>query len=193
MPPPGPATPVTETATSTSSRARAPCAIASATSADTAPCVLEKCERHAEQRLLHRVRVRDDPAAKDIAAARDVGEALGHESSSARLRSAESEAAGTARVEDQLLDRSLVSPEQEGSDRLEESRLELVRPCLRARLDDHVDVNLEIARTDRHLDAVAVTPGLGEGLRNERLADAVEASNAATGTHRSSKHLLHGR
>ena len=39
---PGPATPVTATATSAPSRARAPCAIAAATSAETAPCCCEQ-------------------------------------------------------------------------------------------------------------------------------------------------------
>ena len=48
-----------------------------------------------------------------------------------------------------------------------------------SRLDDQVDVDLEVAGADRHLDAVPVAPRLGERRRDGRLAGAEEAQDAA--------------
>ena len=57
--------------------------------------------------------------------------------------------------------------------------LESRRSLLRARLDDEVDVDLELARADRHLDAVAVSPGLFERAGDRGLAQTEQAEDAA--------------
>ena len=60
---------------------------------------------------------------------------------------------------------------------------ELVRSRLGARLDEHVDVDLEVARTNRDVDALPVAARLVQRPCDGRLADAVEAKRApAAGT-----------
>src|SRR5207302_1793135 len=54
----------------------------------------------------------------------------------------------------------------------------LARALLCAGLDDEVDVDLEVARADRRLDAVPVAARVGERLRDRRLARAEEAQDA---------------
>ena len=147
--------------------ARAPCAMAAATSADTAPCVAISVAGTPSSRLLHLVRVGDDAAAKHIAApatsvSRSATSPPVHDSAVARVRPRARQASSTS----SSIDRSS-RPNRNARRAAREGRLERVGPCLRTWLDDVVDVDLEIACTDRHLDAVAVTAGLGERLRNE--------------------------
>ena len=76
----------------------------------------------------------------------------------------------------------------------EEMPLEPVRAA-RARLvrwTEEVDVQLEVARADRHVDAVPVAAGSGERTRHLRLAGAEEAQNAVLGRLRSCEHAPHG-
>ena len=51
---------------------------------------------------------------------------------------------------------------------------------LGARIDEQVDVDLELARADRRLHPVPVAAGVGERLRHRRLARAVEAQHTAS-------------
>ena len=53
-------------------------------------------------------------------------------------------------------------------------------------------MDLEVARADRRLDAVAVAPGLRERTCHGRLADAVEAEHPPAGRRRAREHGLHG-
>ena len=64
-----------------------------------------------------------------------------------------------------LRDGPLVAGEQVALERSDEPRLELVRALVRTGLDDEVDVDLEVARADRRLDAASVAPGGRESLR----------------------------
>ena len=93
----------------------------------------------------------------------------------ARLRRRERQPARAAEREHVLLDRPLVARVEPALDRRQQAGLELVRARLRARLDDEVDVDLEVARADRRLHPVSVAARLGERLRDRRLADAEEA------------------
>ena len=68
------------------------------------------------------------------------------------------------RVEHDLLDRPLVAREQVLLERLGERALRAPRPRLGARLDEQVDVDLELPRADRRLDPVSVAAGVGERL-----------------------------
>ena len=74
-------------------------------------------------------------------------------------------------------------PRRTGScaERLAQRRGERVRALLRARLDDQVDVDLEVAGADRRLDAVPVAARLRERPRDRRLADAEEAQRRRAG------------
>ena len=60
----------------------------------------------------------------------------------------------------------------------DERRLERVGPRLGARLDEQVDVDLEVARADRHVHAVTVAAGRGERLGDRRLRDAEHPQHA---------------
>ena len=65
------------------------------------------------------------------------------------------------------------------------------RALVRARLDDEVDVDLELARADRDLDAVAVSAGFLERAGDRRLADAEQAEDAALGRRRPCEQFPH--
>ena len=108
----------------------------------------------------------------------------GDEPAGARLRRAEREALVAAQPEHELLHRALVAAEEVLGQRLHECLLEGVGPCLRARLDDQVDVDLEVAGADRRLDPVPVAARVGEGLRHGGFARAVEPEHAALGRDR---------
>ena len=99
----------------------------------------------------------------------------------ARLGRRERQPACAQEREDVLLDRPLVAGVEPPLDRRQERRFELVGARLRARLDDEVDVDLEVAGADRRLHPVAVAARLGERLRDRRLADAEEAQRAPSG------------
>ena len=60
-----------------------------------------------------------------------------------------------------------------------EPLLELVRTGLRSGLHEEIDVQLEVPRADRHLDAVAVAACRGERLGDLRLRRAVEPHDPA--------------
>ena len=90
--------PVTATATSAPRRSRAPSAIAAAVSAETAPWRSSSPRRHAEQRLLRRVRVGDDAADEHVARAGHGGEPRSDEAARARLGRGERQPARPARV-----------------------------------------------------------------------------------------------
>ncbi len=83
--------------------------------------------------------------------------------------------------EDILLDRTFVARVQPALERRQERRLELVGARLGAWIDDDVDVDLEVARTDRHLHPVAVAARLRKRTRDRRLAHAEKAEHAAVG------------
>ena len=55
------------------------------------------------------------------------------------------------------------------------------RAARRPGCDEEIDVELEVARADRHVDPVAVAARGGERLRDRRLRDAVEPEHAACG------------
>ena len=152
-------------------RSRAPAAIAAAVSAETAPCSASVVRGHAELPALDVVRStrRRRRGRRRSSRGRTVSRAATsppvHDSAVASVspRSRQS-------VEHELLDRPLVRGEQVPLERLAQRALELVGARLGARLDDEVDVDLEVARADRRLDAVAVAAGLLERARDRRLA-----------------------
>ena len=104
--------PVTDTATSAPSRARAPSAMATATSADTAPWVAIRAAGTASCRFLRLVCVRDDSAHEDVARPGYIGKAAGDQPSRARLRGRERQAARAACLDHELLNAALVAAEQ---------------------------------------------------------------------------------
>jgi hypothetical protein len=75
-------------------------------------------------------------------------------------------------------------------ERRHEPRGEIVGPRLGARRDDEVDVDLEVARADRRLDAVAVSSGVRKRLRDGRLARAEEPKSAQLGRLCQREHAL---
>src|SRR5581483_5136076 len=135
--------------------------------------------RHAELRGLHRVVVRHDGAEEDVAGARQIRQPRGDETAGARLGSREREPPLAAEVEHELCGRALVAREDVALVRGRKAALELVGPLLRTRLHEEVDMNLEIARTDRHVHAVAVAARIGERLGDGRLGDAEQPQHAS--------------
>ena len=179
VPPPGPATPVTDTATSAPSRSRAPRAIAAAVSAETAPCSCEHLLGDAELRRLDVVRVGDDRRRRrrrSTRARRSAAPRRGRPCTTRRSRaSGRARAAATS-----TSSRSRPPHARRGRPASATSAcFELVRARLGARLHEEVDVQLEVARADRHLDPVAVAARRGERLRDRRLRDAVEPQHRA--------------
>ena len=138
------------------------------------------------------VRVRDDRAGEHVTGARRVGEPRRDEPAGAGLRRGKPEPARPAQVEDELGDRSLVLREEVATEGLAQRVDELVRSRVGARLDDEVDVDLEVPCADRRFHAVAVATRLGERAGDRRLARPVEAEHAAAGRRRPCEHLLEG-
>ena len=101
--------------------------------------------------------------------------ARGDQAARARLRGRQRPAELAAAVEHDLLHPAPVGRVEVPPQALRQRRLELEQPRLGARLGHEVDVDLEAARADRHLEPVAVAAGLLEGLRDLRLAGAEEA------------------
>ena len=115
------------------------------------------------------------PPVIDVARARDRRQRGGDEAAGARLRRRERPAERAAAVEHDLLHPPPVARVEEPPQPLRERVLELEQPLLGARLGDEVDVDLEAAGADRHLEPVAVAARLLEGLRDLGLAGAEEA------------------
>ena len=168
--------PVTETATSAPSRSRTPAAMAAAVSAETAPYRSSDLLRHAELAGLHLVRVGDDRSEEHVARARDRRQPLRPPARRCTTRPwrASARAPGT---------RPAPAPRRAAPSRLNRyrsigaaSRATARPPAASAPgVDDEVDVDLEVARADRRLDAVAVASSVRERLRHRRLARAEEA------------------
>ena len=152
---PGPRSRSPTTATSAPRRSRAPRAIASAVSAETAPCALEQLRRHAELRRLHLVRVGDDrrrgrrrsspgPTSAAPRRARPCTTRRSRASGRARGRGrARAPRPGVVGRGEEVLPRAAPASAASSSSRAR----------LGAGLDEEVDVDLEVARADRRLDA----------------------------------------
>ena len=168
-----------DTPTSAPSRARTPAAIAAAVSAETAPCSASSVGGTPSSRLLHLVRVGDDAAQEDVARARAPTSAAPRRARRCTTRPsrASSRARGRASSTSSSTGRSSRANRYRSSGSAS-ARSSSSRPRLRARVDEQVDVDLEVARADRRLDAVPVAAGVGERLRDRRLARAVEAQHA---------------
>ena len=110
-------------------------------------------------------------AEEDVARARDGGQPRRDQPAGARLGGRERQPPRAAALEHDLLDRRSSRANRYLLERRASAPLELVRARLGPRLDDEVDVDLEVACADRHLDAVAVPARVGERLRDRRLAD----------------------
>ena len=192
VPPPGPATPVTATADVGAERSpRARCHRGRRLGRDGAVLGEQLAPaRRAPAALTSSAYATTPPTKTSLEPGTDVSRAATrppvHDSAVASVQPA-----GAAELEHVLLDRPLVAREQVLLDRLASAALELVGPRLGARLDEQVDVDLEVARADRRLDAVAVAARLGERPRHRRLARAVEPEHAAPGRPHPREHALH--
>ena len=142
------------------------------------PVGLEHLGRHAERRLLDRVRVGGHAAEEHGARPWHRGQPRRHEPTGAGLRRGEGEPALAAEIEHEPLDRRLPGRVEPPGDRLHEPALEgdCAIACLRGRED--VDVDLCVAGADRDLHAVAVATRPGQRRGDGRLGDAVEAQHA---------------
>src|SRR3954447_13094438 len=142
---------------------------------------LEQLLPHAQLGRLDLVRIGDDRAPEDVARARHRRQPCRHEAARARLRDREAEALVPAQIEHDCLHRPLVPREQV----LPELIGELVGKPVQARprigLREQIDVDLEIARADRGRQPIALSPSLGQGPGDGRLARAVEAQHAPLG------------
>ena len=108
--------------------------------------------------------------------ARDRGQRRSDEAAGARLRGRQRPAELAAAVEHDLLHPTTVGRVEVPPEPLRQRRLELEHARSSALGSaDEVDVDLEAAGADRHLEPVAVAAGLLEGLRDLRLAGAEEA------------------
>ena len=85
VPPPGPATPVTDTARSAPERARAPAAMARATGSLTAPWPSRASHEHAQHLALGLVGIGDEGALDDVGRARDRRQGGGDQAAGAGL------------------------------------------------------------------------------------------------------------
>src|SRR6266571_2978416 len=131
--------------------------------------------RHPELGALQLVRVRDDAADEALARAWDVGEPRGDHATGARLGGPEPPPARAGKREHELLDAPFVAGEEPPLEALRERRLERIGALLRPGLDEEIDVDLEVMRADRRLDAVTVPAGLLERPGDRGLADAEQA------------------
>ena len=93
--------------------------------------------------------------------------------------------------EHELLDPPLVAREEPAVEPLCEPGLENVGALFGPGLDDEVDMDLELARADRRLDAVTVAAGFLERSRDGRLADAEQPQHAPSGRTRPLQQLTH--
>ena len=83
-----------------------------------------------------------------------------------------------------LLHAAVVAPVEPLLERRHERSIERIRTRLCARLHDQVDVDLEVTGADRHLDAVAVSPRLGERACDRRFACPEQPQDAPSGRFR---------
>ena len=151
---------------------------------------LERRRRHAEKRGLDAVGVGDDRPEKHVAGAGHVGQPRRDQAARARFRRREREAALAAKVEDELGDRALVLREQVDAETFPKRSRKLVRPSAGAVRGDEVDVDLEIAGADRHVDSFALAARLTERPRHLGLARPVEAEHAPLRRLRAREHAL---
>ena len=138
---------------------------------------LELLGGDAELALLHVVRIRDDTSSKDVARARDLGQASRDEAAGARLRSRERQAPVAAEVEDDLRHRAPVLAEEVPAERGAERGGERLGPLSRLGIEDEIDVDLELACADRRLHPLSLPARVGERLRDRGLRRAEEAEN----------------
>ena len=172
----GPATPVTASPTSAPSRSRTPRAIAAAASAETAPCSRRRSPR---RRAVPPSRSRRTPRRR-----RDRRRSRPARSSAALLPAHRcrtrpwraSSPSARQRASTMLLDRPFVLREDVPPVLRPERAEERLRPRLRAGLRERVDVDLEVAGADGHVEAIAVAARLVQRPGDRRLAHAVERS-----------------
>ena len=160
---------------------RAPSAIAAATSADTAPCVASSSAGTSSSERFTSSAYATMPPTKLALEPGHVGEPRGDHAPGARLGGREPETRAPREREHELLDPPLVAREEPALEPLREPGLERVGALLGPGLDDEVDMDLELARADRRLDAVTVAAGLLERSRDGRLADAEQPQHAPSG------------
>ena len=132
---------------------------------------------HAEGGLLDPICVCDDRAQEDLARAGNGREARGDHASRAGLRGRERQPTLAAEAEDDLGDRALVLHEEVPAERRAERVRDTRASLLRARIDEQVDVDLELAGADRHLHAVALPARRRERLGDGRLGRSEEAEH----------------
>ena len=151
----------------------------------------QRGRRHPELPHFHRVRVGDDCALEDGARARDGRQPRRHEAAGTRLGRPQRPATGAAEIEHERFHGALVACEQILRQGLCERLLERLGTLLRARPEEQVDVDLELTSADGRLHPVPVAPGVGERLRDRRLARAVEAEHPPPGRLRAGQHAPH--
>ena len=118
---------------------------------------LEHLRRHAEPLLLDLVRVRDDPAREDVARARAPRSAAPRRGRPCTTRRWRASARAPGRARARAPRSALRRPRRATRRAARRSRAaSSAAPLLRARLDDEVDVDLEVAGADRRLHPVAV-------------------------------------
>ena len=159
VPPPGPATPVTDTPTSAPSASRTPCAMAAGRLGGNRPVTAQDLVGDSEQLPLDAVFVGDDPAGEDFARAGNGREPCGDEPTRAALGCGDRQPLLAGQVEHELLDGPLVLGEQGLRKRLGQRLLDRVGVALRAGLDDEVDLHLQVMRADRDVDPLTLSPG----------------------------------
>ena len=154
------------TATSAPSRAARPAAIAAAVSAETAPCSRSTSSGTPSAAAFTSFAYETMPPTKtSLEPGTEVSRAATsppvHDSAVASVRPRSRHS-----VEHDLLDRRLASRvKRYSASGATKAPLELVRARLGARLDEEIDVDLEVARADRHLHPVAVAARRRERLR----------------------------
>src|SRR3989442_6366347 len=106
--------------------------------------------------LLHVVRIRHNRAAEALARPGHGGDPRSDEAPGARLGGDQRQPARATEPEYELLDRTLVLGEEVALERRSERGGQVVCTRLRSRLDEEIDVDLEVARADRRLHPVPV-------------------------------------
>ena len=151
-------------------------------SADTAPCAAIRAAGTPSAASFTSLAYATTPPT-NTSLARHIGEPARDHPTRARLGSCEGKAACTACLDHELLNGPLVVTEQVLFQCALEGVGDRVGTAFRTWRDDVIDVDLELARADRDLDAVAV-PGFVKRLGHRRLAHAVEALNVTRRRHR---------